>query len=234
MGVPPSPPELLDWLAHELVASGWSLKHVQGLILDSRTWRQSSEPDARALAIDADNRLLWRFPPRRLEAEALRDSILAVAGTLDLAAGGPSFSTFEPNDNYVRVYTPRAEQGPDTWRRMVYMTHVRMERDPTFGVFDSPDAGLVCPSRARSTTPLQAASMFNSSFVLDQARRFAERVERETGADPRARVRHAFRLALARSPDAGELEAAASFAEAHDLPALCRVLFNSGEFAFVE
>ena len=232
MGSEPTHPELLDWLACELIESGWSLKHLQRRILASRTWRGSSRPDEAALAVDADARLLWRFPPRRMEAEYLRDALLALAGTLELEPGGPGFSVFEPNTNYVRVYEPKASFDARDWRRMVYMTKVRMERDATFGVFDTPDAGQVCPERARSTTALQALNLLNSGFVLEQGEHFAARLEREAeGTD--ARVRRAFALAFAREPDTAELQAGAALAETHGLAAFCRALFNTNELAFV-
>jgi len=233
MGSAPSHPELLDWLAVELIDSGWSLKHVQRLIVSSRTWRQSSRPNDAGLAQDSSARLLWRFPPRRMEAEYLRDAILAVAGTLDAESSGPGFSTFEPNDNYVRVYTPKNELGPDTWRRMIYMTKVRMERDDTFGVFDIPDAGQVCPERARSTTALQALNLFNSGFVLEQAQRFAVRLMHDAGNDPRAQIERAFHLSFGRAPEPEERAAALALVGEHGLPALCRALFNANELAFV-
>src|SRR5205085_9002804 len=129
----PSHPELLDWLAAEFQANGWRLKPLHRLIVLSATYRQASREDAQALAVDAGNRLLWRFSPRRLEAEAIRDMILAVSGKLDLRMGGPGFSFFEPNDNYVRVYTPKKEFGPAEWRRMVYGTVVRQRPDGVFG-----------------------------------------------------------------------------------------------------
>ena len=233
MGSPPSHPELLDWLAVELIESGWSIKHIQRLIVSSRTWRQSSRPDPAGLARDAQSRLLWRFPPRRMEAEYLRDAILAVAGTLDVTGGGPGFGVFEPNENYVRVYEPLEELGADTWRRMVYMTKVRMERDAVFDVFDTPDAGLVCPKRSRSTTALQALNLFNSRFVMEQAERLAARLEREAGTDRGRQVRRAFQLAFAREPRADESASSLELVEEHGLPALARVLFNTNEFAFV-
>ena len=135
-GARPTHPELLDWLASELVSNGWKLKHIHRLILTSHTFRQSSAANERALSLDAGNALLWRFAPRRLEAEAIRDSILAVSGVLDLRQGGPGWSPFEPNDNYVRVYNPKLEFGPAEWRRMVYATIVRQRPDGVFGAFD--------------------------------------------------------------------------------------------------
>lgn len=232
-GGQPSHPELLDWLARRLIDGGWSLKRLHREILLSRTYRQSSRPHPRGLAADAAGRLLWRYPSRRLEAEPIRDSILAVSGNLDLAAGGPGWSAFEPNSNYVRVYEPKQEFGPAEWRRAIYMTKVRMEQDGVFGVFDCPDAGQVAPKRPRSTTALQALSLFNSPFTLAQAERFAARVTVEAGADPDAQVERAYLLGLGRSPADEERTAAATFVRDHGLPALCRALLNSSEFLFV-
>lgn len=230
MGSAPSHPELLDWLAVELIESGWSLKHVQRLILGSRTWRQSSRNRTAAAAVDADSRLLWRFPPRRLEAEALRDSVLACAGTLDRTPSGPGWSAFEPNTNYVRVYVPRTSFTGDSLRRMVYMTKVRMEPEGTFGIFDVPDGGTPCPVRGTSTTPLQALSLFNSPFVLAQSQALAQRVIDEVGEDPVAQVAGTYLRILGRSPACAEASDARDLVAAHGLASLARALFNSNEF----
>src|SRR5205823_6123532 len=125
MGVPPTHPELLDWLAATFVEEGWSLSKLTRLILSSNTYRQSSAPDARKLEADGQTALLWRFPPRRLDMEPIRDSILAAAGSLDLRMGGPGFMLFKPNSNSVRVYDPKEEWGPAEWRRTVYAHRVR-------------------------------------------------------------------------------------------------------------
>jgi len=244
-GAQPSHPELLDWLALELIhptASSaekaspqpWSIKHIQRLIVMSATYRQSSQSRNEARKIDAATRLLWRFPPRRLEAETLRDSILSVSGHLDCQIGGAGFSGFEPNDNYVRVYAPRTEFGPTEWRRMIYMTKVRMQQDGTFGAFDCPDGGQIAPKRMRSITPLQALNLLNSSFIVQQAELFAERLTREAGPDLRAQLDLAFQLAFNRAPEARESAAAAKLAAEHGLPVLCRALFNSNEFVFLD
>ncbi|MBI4602015.1 MAG: PSD1 domain-containing protein [Planctomycetes bacterium] len=232
-GAPPSNPEFLDWLASELVARGWSLKALHREVVLSSAYRQSSAPRPEAVAVDASSRLLWRFPPRRVEAELIRDCMLQASGALDLRMGGPGFSAFEPNDNYVRVYEPKRAFGPADWRRMVYMTKVRMQQDGTFGAFDCPDAGQACPRRTRSTTALQSLSLFNSAFVLEQARLLAARLEREAGAETRGQVRRAFALLLQRAPDPVEEAAAADLVAAHGLEALCRALFNSSELLFV-
>jgi hypothetical protein len=233
MGATPSHPELLDWLAVEFIESGWSVKHIQRLILLSATFRQSSRATAHALELDGATGLLWRYPPHRLEAEPLRDTILAVSGTLDLRMGGPGFDLFEPNNNYVKVYNPKREFGPPEFRRMIYQARPRMRLDDTFGAFDCPDAGQVAPKRNVSTTPLQALALLNSPFILQQARFFAERVEREAGGDSDAQAVRAFEIAFNREPQPDERAAAGSLVEKEGLATLCRALFNANEFLYV-
>ncbi len=239
MGGRPSHPELLDRLALDLVAGGGRLKAIHRRILLSNTYRQSSAPRDDGLARDADARLLWRFPPRRLPAETIRDSMVAVAGALDLRSGGPGFSSFVPNDNYVRIYEPKSEFGPDDFRRSIYMTRVRMHTDGTFGAFDTPDGGQPCPRRAISNTPLQALALLHSPFAQEVARRFAQRLERECVADASAalikeRVARAFELAFQRAPAQDELAAARSLAESHGLAACCRALLATSELCGLE
>jgi hypothetical protein len=163
----------------------------------------------------------------------LRDAMLAVAGRLDTKGGGPGFSVFEPDSNYVRVYTPSTELGTETWRRMIYMTKVRMERGGVFGMFDTPDAGSVCSKRARSTTALQALNLLNSPFVLRQAEELAARLEREAVNEPGLQIRRAFQLAFGREPEPNESTEALALRTEHGLPAFCRALLNANEFAFV-
>lgn len=257
----PSHPELLDWLASELVASGWRLKHVHRLILTSEAyaqsgkypvfsnqlsvakpkasgrqieqWTQNTEYLKRAVATDASNRLLWHFPARRMEAEPLRDAMLAVSGQLDRTMGGPGFDLFAPNNNYVKVYNSRTDFGPTEFRRMIYQSKPRTELDNTFGAFDCPDAGQVAPKRTSSTTPLQALNLLNSPFAVQVAEAFAARVERETGKSVEAQVGRAFQLIFTRSPAREELTASVKLVEAHGLIALCRALFNANEFLTV-
>jgi mono/diheme cytochrome c family protein len=246
-GARPTHPELLDWLASELIqptadstsrltphtSHPWSIKHIHRLIVTSATYRQASDARTECVAVDAGSRLLWRLPPRRLEAEPIRDQMLAVSGKLDLQMGGPGFSFFEPNDNYVRVYAPRQEYGPETFRRMVYGTLVRQRPDGVFGVFDCPDGGQIAPKRTRSTTPLQALNLLNSSFIMQQSGFLAERLEQEAGADAKTQVRRAFALAFQREPDRAELRAALEFIQEHGLPVFCRALFNANEFVYL-
>ncbi len=229
-GSRPTHPELLDFLAHELVTHGWSLKHIHRLILNSHTYRQHSAATAAAMKVDSGSRLLWRFPPRRLEAEALRDAMLAVAGKLDLTMGGPGFDLFEPNENYVKVYATKADCGPAEFRRMVYQSKPRTMLDDFFGAFDCPDAGQPQPKRTSSTTPLQALNLLNSNFAIQQAGFFAERLKMDAGENANAQVRRAFTLAFGRPPSPDEIADSAQLITQHGLPAFCRALFNANEF----
>jgi cytochrome c553 len=234
----PSHPALLDWLASELVepaspADRWRLKHLHRLIVTSRAYRQSSRARPEALRLDAGSRLLWRYPPRRLEAEPLRDAILAVSGSLDTRMGGPGFDLFEPNGNYVKVYVTKTAFTPADFRRMVYQAKPRAELDSFFGAFDCPDAGQAQPARTVSTTPLQALNMLNGEFLLDQADRFAARVEQEAGTDPARQVSRAMLLAFGRDATPDEVAAGAALVSAHGLPVLCRSLYNASEFITV-
>lgn len=233
LGGKPSHPALLDWLASEIVAEGWSLKAMHRRMVTSATWRQRSEARDDAMAVDAQTRLLWRYPPLRLEAEPIRDAILSICGTLDLRMGGPGYSVFEPNDNYVRVYTPKKQYGPAEWRRMVYQMKPRMRQDGTFGVFDCPDASASMPKRNSSTTALQALSLFNSEFILQQAEFFAERLRREAGEDVEAQIRRAFELAFGRTPEVEEAAAAVELSRQHGLEAVCRAMLNASELVYV-
>ena len=232
-GSRPTHPELLDWLASEFVAHGWSIKTLQKQILTSATWRQSSAPRADAMKVDAGSRLLWRFPPRRLEAEAIRDSILAVSGNLDRTSGGPSFFLHNVDRENVYHYHPKETFSPAETRRMVYAFKVRMEQDGVFGAFDCPDGSLVMPRRSVSTTPLQALNLFNSGFILQQSETFARRLEKDAGADVPAQVRRAWQLAFDRMPARKEAQEAVAFVKAEGLAALCRAILNSNELMFI-
>jgi cytochrome c553 len=234
MGFRPTHPELLDWLAAELIAHKWSLKHIHRLILTSQTYRQSSAPRPGPLAADADTEWLWRFPPRRLEAEAIRDNVLLISGTLDRRMFGPGFLLFEPNANYARNWIAKDTFDDADLRRMVYSLKLRMENDAIFGAFDCPDAGQVMPARGRSTTPIQALNLYNSGFLLDQAEKFAARVrEHAASGNSAALADAAFQIAFGRPCGGDELKEAASLIEKHGLASLCRALFNANEFLFL-
>lgn len=231
-GTPPMHPELLDWLASDLVSNDWSLKRLHRWLLTSAVWQQSSAPRADCMALDAQSRLLWRFPPRRLEAEPIRDCLVCVTGQIDNAIGGPGFSAFEVELENVRHYFPKKEYGPADWRRMVYMTKVRQEKDSVFGVFDCPDASQVTPKRSRSTTPLQALNLLNSRFALQQAELLAERLTRER-SELSAQVSLAFQLCFNREASGEENAASITFVNQHGLVQFARALLNSNEFVFI-
>ncbi len=230
LAAPPSHPELLDWLASQFIASGWSIKHLQRLIVLSATYRQASAANPNGLARDAQNVLLWRFAPRRLEAEAIRDAILAASGELDSRMGGPSYSIWIPNTNYVATYEPRPRLDASTFRRMVYQLRPRGRLDTVFGVFDCPDAAQTVPRRLASTTAAQALAMWNSAFVLERARALAARARQESGPDPGALVERVFALVLGRAPSDREREAALALVHTVSPEALARVLYNANEF----
>ena len=231
-GTLPSHPELLDWLASEFMECGWSLKHMHRLILTSMTWQQDSRPRNEAIQKDSTSRLLWRFPPRRLEAEGIRDCILTASGKLDLRTGGPGFSAFEVELENVRHYFPKKDYGPADWRRMVYMTKVRQEKDSIFGVFDCPDGSQVTPKRSRSTTPLQALNLLNSRFVMQQADFLVERIERERGSMDE-RIRLAYELCFGRTVTDSELAEAIAFVAEYGWQSFARAMLNTNEFIFI-
>lgn len=231
-GAKPSHPELLDWLASEFMGAGWSVKQVHRWITLSATYRQSNRIEPVAQAKDADVRWLWRFPARRLEAETIRDTILAVSRRLNLAMYGRGFDLFDQRGG-LSGFKPVESFGEEGRRRMVYAHKVRREREAVFGAFDCPDAGQSTARRRESTTPIQALNLFNSRFTLDEAEAFAARVRAGSGGDVAEQVKVAYRMALGREPDAGELGEADPVVRDHGLSALCRALFNSNEFLFL-
>ncbi len=231
-GTLPSHPELLDWLATEFMRSGWSIKQLHRMIVLSSTYRQSSQPNPIAAAKDVDCRLLWRFPPRRLEAETIRDSMLAVSGRLNLSMFGRGFDLFDKRGG-LSGFEPIESFKPEGLRRMIYAHKVRREREAIFGAFDCPDAGQSTARRRESTTPIQALNLFNSRFTLEEANAFAARVSSEVGSDATSQVRRVFAVALNREPDPVELADCLSVVQQAGLSTLCRVVFNSNEFLFL-
>jgi hypothetical protein len=230
----PTHPELLDWLASELPARGWSLKQIQRLIVTSATYRQSSLVREDAMKLDASNRFLWRMPPRRIEGEVLRDTVLSVAGELNPLLGGPGYEDFYTFTNNSTFYEPRDYVGETFNRRSLYRTWVRSGRSPLLDVFDCPDPSTKTPRRAVTTTPLQALSLMNNSMMLRMSERLAERAKRQAGEDAAKQIVHVYELTLLRRPTAEESEEAAAFVRKHDLAAFCRVILNSSEFVCVD
>jgi len=248
MGMKPTHPELLDWLAAEFIRSGWSVKHMHRLIVLSATYQQRSDgvveswmngkptlqnsttPDPRE--IDAESRLLWRFPSRRLEAESIRDSMLAVSGQLNLKMHGRGFNLFDQRGG-LSGFDPIETFTPDNQRRMIYAHKVRREPETVFGAFDCPDAGQSTAIRRASTTPIQALNLFNSRFTLAQAEAFTMRVKKEVGDDLTKQITRAYQLAFSREPTAEELRDTEPIIRQYGIATLCRALFNSNEFLFI-
>jgi hypothetical protein len=230
----PSHPELIDHLAATLIQHDWHLKPLHRLITTSATYRQASEWRERAASIDADNRLLWRKAPIRLEAESLRDTLLWISGRLNRQMGGPGYRDFTTFVQNTQFYLMQDVDGPAFNRRSIYRTWVRSGRNGLLDVFDCPDPSTRTPRRAVTVTPLQALSLMNNVFVLRSSRELAERVRHEVGDQIDQRIRRVYELAYARQPAEDELILARQFATKHGLPALCRVLLNCNELLYVD
>ena len=233
MGGKPTHPELLDWLARKIISDGWRQKPLHKLIVTSQAYRQAGDHHAAAAELDADSRYLWRFPPRRLSGEEIRDTMLAVSGKLDTRAGGAGFRLYRYLQDNVATYVPLAKHGPETYRRAVYHQNARAAQVDVMSDFDCPDPAFAAPRRASTTTPLQALTLLNHSFTLDMSNFFAQRLARDAGDAPEQQVRRAFQLAFAREPATDELQAALALAKQHGWPALCRALLNANEFVYV-
>jgi hypothetical protein len=234
MGGRPTHPKLLDWLARQLISGGWRLKPLHRLVMLSQTYQQSTAFRPDAAREDADARYLWRFPPRRLTAEEIRDTMLSVAGRLDLTMGGPGFRLYDYLQDNVATYIPLDRPGPATYRRAVYHHNARAAPMDLLADFDQPDCAFGAPKRDETTTPLQALTMLNHQFTLDLAAHWADRIEKEAGADPAEQIERAYWLAFSRPPRPRQSEACRELMTQHGLVALCRVLFNASEMIYLE
>ena len=231
--------ELLDWLALEFSnpsrAEGtpWSMKEFIRLLVTSDAFKRSSSPNTESMNKDATSSLLWRFPPRRVEAEVIRDGILLASGKLNRKMGGRSYRIHNVKKTYAQ-WQVIDNFGPETWRRMIYQERMRRVDDQIFTAFDFPDCGQVRDKRPVSTTPLQALNLMNSAFVVDQSKHLANRaiIEVEKG-DLSAAVVRCFKLLFGRDPDNDELSSAIKVAKDRGLEIVCRALINSNEFAFL-
>lgn len=238
-GSPPTHPELLDFLSAEFVTpespeqKPWSIKSLIKTIVLTEAFQQSSAPREAGLKADASAALLWRFPPKRVDAEVIRDSILQTSGTLDPAIGGRSYRIHDVKKTYAQWVVVN-NHGPQTWRRMLYQERMRRVDDQMFTAFDFPDCGQVKAKRPVSTTPLQALNLMNSEFVTEQAELLAKRAAQGCAPDAyAAQVKHCFELLLNRAPDEAELAASLVAVKEAGLPIVCRSLLNSNEFAFL-
>ncbi len=268
----PSHPELLDWLARELLRNGWSLKKLHRLIVTSATYRQASRlnnesasrrsdgPDSQrqpsqsarlvtsaatslgdsptgsaAIVSDAENRLLWRKSPQRLEAEAIRDAILAVCGELNPEMGGPGYRDTEAEksgDN--TTYSFAGGFSGALNRRTIYRTWIRRSNHPLLDPLDCADPSISVPRRTVTTTPLQALALLNNEFMAKAAETFAARLRREAGDNRALQVKRAYELAYSRDPTDEEIASAQRYIVEHGLGEFCLVIFNANEFVFVD
>ena len=239
-GDKPSHPELLDWLADEFLKSGWSLKRMHKLIVMSAAYRQQSglgfsrTGAAKAAAtLDSANRLLWRQNPRRLDAESLNDAVLVVSGTLNPAMGGPGYRDFNYTEAYAPIYDYITPDKPELWRRSIYRFIVRTTPHQFLSTLDCPDPANLTPARVNTTTALQALTLSNNDFMLQQARHLVTRIDNETDSRDSS-VRRAFALTFQRDATAAELQAATALVTEQGLFALCRMLINANEFIYVD
>lgn len=234
MGALPTHPELLDWLAYWFVDHGESLKALHRLIVTSAAYRQSSADNPEATKLDADNRLLWRMNRARLDAETIRDSMLAVSGQLDLTMGGPSVQQFFFKDDHSPIYdyTRFDVDSPAGNRRSVYRFIVRSVPDPLMDSLDCPDASILTPKRSATVTALQALAILNNPFVLRQSEHLAGRVA--PVGDLKQQIEQVYELALNRPPTNVELKKLVPFAEKNGMASLGRLIFNTSEFMFVD
>ncbi|MCU0713685.1 MAG: PSD1 and planctomycete cytochrome C domain-containing protein [Pirellula sp.] len=231
-GAAPTHPELLDYLAVKFVESGWSIKAMHRDIVLSSTYRQSSVPHAKGIEMDADLKLLWRYPLRRLEGEALRDSLLSSTDQLSFTMGGSGFDLFDKRGG-LTGFEPIEVLKASNNRRMIYSHRVRRERDAVFGAYDCPDGGQSLPRRRESTTPIQALNLLNSSIVIQLTQKIASAIESSTSDDDALRITEAYRRILGREPKQTEIELAVPSVRKHGLDVLCRALFNSNEYLYV-
>jgi hypothetical protein len=242
-GARPAHPELLDWLAAKFIESGWSLKSLHRLILASATFRQTSAPRGRAVARDPENHLLGRYPLRRLDAEAIRDAMLAACGQLGSKTNGPYVPTPRNGNGEVLV----DESRPEAFARSVFLQQRRTQIPTFLGVFDAPSIVFNCARRAETTMPLQSLSLLNSEFAVRRGEDLARLLERECGGDASAKIRRGFLLTCGREPDSGERKAAVRFLTEQRLAYagkpdveqriwadFCQSLFGLNSFLYIE
>jgi Protein of unknown function (DUF1553)/Protein of unknown function (DUF1549)/Planctomycete cytochrome C len=236
MGVQPTHLELLDWMAVEFMNRGWSIKQLNKLMMMSEAYQMASafEHAGNATA-DLENQYLWRFRPQRLEAEIVRDSLLAVGGNINLTVGGEPIFPYIPPDILVGQYRGKWEntaEGPDAWRRGVYVYRRRSLPYPMFDTFDHPDMNATAGARNVSTVPTQALTLMNNPFVLSQAKFLADRIGKDA-ATPVAQVQLAYQIALARPATDIEVRIGTSLIETQSLTAFTHVVLNLDEFIYM-
>ena len=247
-GTPPTHPQLLDWLAAEMVARGWRLKTMHKVMMMSSAYQMSSAGNSAALAQDPENDLFWRFNMRRLTAEELRDSILAVGGTLNPKMFGPSTFPPLPREVLETASRPDAAWGnsppAEAARRSIYVHVKRSLRPPMLAAFDAPDTDTGCAARVSTTVPTQALGMLNSQFMSRQAALMAARLERDYPKDLRSQIAGAIRLTTGRRPAQDEIDAdivfikqlqtAEKLSPQAALQNYCLLILNTNEFVYLD
>jgi mono/diheme cytochrome c family protein len=236
MGERPTHQDLLDWMAVELMANHWSLKQITRLMMMSSAYQmESAFDDAVDTKADPENVYLWRFRPQRLDAEIVRDSMLAAGGNINLAIGGEPIFPYLPKDILAGQYRGKwanTPEGPAAWRRGVYVYRRRSLPYPMFDTFDHPDMNVTAGARHVSTVPTQALTLLNNPFVLSQADFLAARVKQE-GSDPESQVKAAYRIALARPATAQEIRIGADLITSQSLTSFTHVVLNLDEFVYM-
>jgi hypothetical protein len=237
VGERPTHPELLDWLAVEFMKRGFRIKEMHRLMMTSEAYQMASAfEDPQNRERDPENRLLWKYRPQRLEAEIVRDSILSVGGRIDLSVGGPPVFPYIPEEilaSQAHGVWRNQPDGPEVWRRSVYVYRRRSLGFPFFGTFDLPDQNVSAGARNVSTVPTQALTLLNNPFVLRQAQLFARRLEQEASGGVDARIDRAYRIALGRPPTEKESAVALDLVERGSLADLAHVMLNLNEFLYL-
>ena len=238
MGDAPTHPELLDWLAVEFVDRGWSIKEMHRLLMTSEAYQMASAVDNDAnLSADVDNQWLSRYRGQRLEAEVVRDAIMTVSGGIDLTVGGEPIFPYIPQDildaSQGKGIWLNQPDGPDVWRRSVYVYRRRSLGFPFFDTFDLPDQNQTAAARNVSTVATQALTLMNNEFVLNQAELFAKRLENEAPKDVDRQIELAYRIALSRSPSVDETAVAKDLVVERSLSDLTNVILNLNEFLYL-
>jgi hypothetical protein len=229
-GAPPSHPELIDYLAAEFMGNNWSVKKMLKSLVMTQAFMQDSKPLEQGLALDSDARLLWRYPPQRVEAEVIRDSILKLSASLNNEVGGISYRIHNVKEKY-DIWEVVDNHSESTWRRMIYQERMRGIDDRMFMAFDFPDCGQVMSQRPKSTTPLQALNLMNSKFIEEQAEILASHLKSGTNEES---INRLFMTVFNRKPDQQEMNNCLEIVKQTSLTVLCRALMNTNEFTFIQ
>jgi hypothetical protein len=251
-GEPPTHPELLDWLAKDFLSHGWSLKRLHRLIVLSNTYQMRSVAEGPGMRVDPEDRLLWHFPRRRLEGEAIRDALLACSGKLNLKPFGPPVVPPLGREELTGLFDakgkwPVTKDADEHDRRSVYLLVRRTFAYPMFAAFDPPEVMVSCPRRSRTIVPTQALALMNSPLARELSTAFAQRLRVECGDEPTTNLSRAWLLAFGRPIDPAESARALRFLESRTaalggskdgaegaLAELCLALFNANEFVHVD